>query len=154
MSNESILTLKTCLISISSLKPINEIKPILIKLANIIIEKTSAKSQSLSAKFLSEILWNLSINKCYDKKLINKYENDIIKNIHKMNDIDWTQCFYSYCFFASLSKKREFNNILNLLVERMKTLRKKLNRKSLKLIEDGRKLCNYQNKDLNFLGNN
>lgn len=122
-----------------------------IKIVNLIIDRSHSKNQKISSKFLSEIIWNLALLKCYDKTLLKKMEADVVGNIHLMNEIDVTQCFYSYCVFAKLSKKREFNKILDLLVERMDIFKKRLNKKSIKIIKDGKELCNYSNKNLNFV---
>jgi len=138
------------LLSISKLKPTKEISGFLIKITQIILEKNESQSSKLSPKFMSEILWNLATNKCYDKTVVKKLEKRLIENVHLMNEIDLTQCFYSFCVFMTLARRREFNNILDLLVERMKTFKRKFNKKSLKLIGEGKKLCDYQNKDLNF----
>lgn len=128
-----------------------DLSPILIKIALLILEKHSTKSKNLSPKFMSEILWNLSTNKCYDKFVLKKMEKMVISNIHLLNDIDLTQCFYSYCIFTQIGNKKEFKNVLDLLAERMNIYQKKFNKKSLKLIEEGKKISELKNKNLNFI---
>lgn len=150
LSKESILTLKTYVISLSKLKFESATANVL-KIVNLIFDRSQSKHQKISSKFLSEIIWNLALLKCYDKNLLKKMEADVVGNIHLMNEIDVTQCFYSYCVFTNLSKKREFNKILDLLVERMNIFKKRLNKKSIKIIKDGKELINYKHKNLNFI---
>lgn len=144
------MTLKTFLISFSKLDIKNKYEN-LSKIAYLIFERSYSKHQYLSPKFLTEIIWNLAISDFYDKKLFKKIEPNIIKNIYLMNEIDVTQCFYAYCVFNKLAKKNEFKHILDLLVERMQTFKKKFNQRSIKIIRDGINLSNYENKYLNFL---
>jgi len=138
------------MISASKIKGYNGKEEILIKILNLIMEKNKSKFFKLSPKFISEILWSLAINKCYNRESLKKMEKNVIETIHKMNEIDVTQCFYSYCIFQNLAPKKNYINILDLLVERMQSFKRKLNKKSKKLIEEGKKLCDYQNKNLNF----
>lgn len=138
------------MVSTSKIKNYKEKEKVLLKILDKITEKNKSKSFKLSPKFVSEILWSLAINKTYNKESLKKIEKNVIETIHKMNEIDITQCFYAYCVFQSFSKKGTYIQILDMLVERMQSFKRKLNKKSKQLIEEGKKLCDYQNKSLNF----
>lgn len=138
------LTLKTLLITTSQFSEFNEREKVMLKILSTILDKNQSNSQRLSAKFVSEILWSLASAKLYDRSSLKKLEKSVIENIHEMNDIDVTQCFYAFCVFQNCSKRKSYGNVLDLLAERIQGMKRRLNKKSISLIEKGKKLANYE----------